>query len=181
MFRSTEAQSENKNDRHGAAEYTRPATWEDLLQVARLMNKHKVRYVLVGGYALAAHGYARMTQDIDIAVSPDEENAERWIKALSELPDGAALELKGETDPFEGDILHAIRINDEFTVDVLPSVSGVPFSELEKHKIDLKVEDETIPVLDLKGLLKTKQGLRPKDRADADLLRRVIERIEKHE
>ncbi len=96
MFRSTEAQSENKNGRHGVVEYTRPATWEDLLQVARLMNKYKVRYVLVGGYALAAHGYARMTQDIDIAVSPDEENAERWIKALSELPDGAALELKGK-------------------------------------------------------------------------------------
>lgn len=61
LFRSTEVQSENKNDRSGAAEYTRPATWEDLLLVARLMNKHQVRYVLVGGYALAAHGYARMT------------------------------------------------------------------------------------------------------------------------
>jgi hypothetical protein len=157
--------------------FTRPATWEDVVGLARSLNRHRVRYLLVGGYALAAHGYVRMTEDIDIAVAPDPENSRRWILALSELPDRAAAELAGETDPFDGDHLHAIRINDEFTVDILPSVSGVPFSELERHTEWMDLEGEPVPVLDLVGLLKTKQGVRPKDQADARILRRAIDRL----
>ena len=125
-------------------------------------------------YTLAAHGYVRMTEDVDIAVSPDPENARKWIAALAELPDGAGGELEGEEDPFQGDYLHAIRINDEFTVDILPSVAGIPFAELEKHIQWSRIEDERIPVLDLQGLLLTKQGLRPKDQADARVLQAAI-------
>jgi hypothetical protein len=154
--------------------YTRPATWADVIFTMRLLNAAGVRYVLVGGYALAAHGYVRMTEDIDIAVSPDPENTRRWISALAQLPDGAAHEMAEEADPFDGDYLHAIRINDEFTIDVLPAAAGVPFAELERHIEWLELEGERIPVLDLIGLLKTKQGLRPKDQADAAVLRRAL-------
>ena len=154
--------------------FTRPATWEDVITTARLLNRYQVRYLLVGGYALAAHGYVRMTEDIDIAVAPDSENSRRWIFALSELPDGAAQELAGENDPFEGDHLHAIRINDAVTVDVMPSVSGVSFPELEQLAETMVLDGVPVPVLGLKGLLKTKQGLRPKDQADAAMLQRVI-------
>ena len=155
--------------------YTRPASWEDVLTVARLLNRHRVRYILVGGYALAAHGYVRMTEDIDIAVAPTDENANQWIIALSQLPDGAAGELQGEQDPFEGDHLHAIRLNDEFTIDLLPAVAGVSFDELERHTEILDLDGEPVPVLSLRGLLLTKQGIRPKDKADAALLRRALE------
>lgn len=160
-----------------AVSYTRPATWEDVLTTVRLLNQRKVRYVLVGGYALAAHGYVRMTQDIDIAVAPDRENARRWIDALGDLPDGVSRELANEPDPFEGDVLHAIRINDEFTVDILPSVSGIPFAALESHIEWLQLGGEPVPVLDLEGLLMTKQGLRPKDQADAQILRGALEQL----
>jgi hypothetical protein len=47
--------------------FTRPATWADVLRTARLLNAHRVRYLLVGGYALAAHSLVRMTQAVDIA------------------------------------------------------------------------------------------------------------------
>ncbi len=154
--------------------YTRPATWEDVLTVASHLNRQGARYVLVGGYALAAHGYVRMTEDVDIAVAPDPENARKWVAALAGLPDGAGRELEVEEDPFRGDHLHAIRINDEFTVDVLPSVAGIPFAELEKHIQWLEMEGERIPVLDLQGLLLTKQGVRPKDQSDARVLKSAI-------
>ena len=154
--------------------YTRPATWEDVLDLARRLERHGARYVLVGGYALAAHGLVRMTTDIDIAVLPDPENNRRWIAALAELPDGVAAELIGEDDPFAGDLLHAIRINDEFTVDVMPSVAGIAFETLAAHAVELEIEAERIPVLDLAGLLMTKQGDRPKDQADAALLRAAL-------
>lgn len=157
--------------------FTRPATWNDVLDLVRLLERHQVRYILVGGYALAAHGYVRMTQDIDIAVAPTHENSIRWIAALSHLPDHAAADLVGEEDPFQGDYLHAIRINDEFTVDILPSVSGVPFEELEAHAVTIDVSGVSLRVLDLDGLLLTKQGIRPKDMADREILIRVLNDI----
>jgi len=157
--------------------FTRPATWSDVLELARLLERYRVRYVLVGGYALAAHGYVRMTQDIDIAVAPTAENAVRWIAALSHLPDCAAAEMAGEEDPFRGDYLHAIRINDEFTVDVLPSVAGVSFAELETRAVVIEVSGISLRVLDLEGLLLTKQGVRPKDIADREILIRALQRI----
>jgi len=161
-----------------ADDYTRPATWEDVQTTVRLLNRARVRYVLVGGYALAANGYVRMTVDIDIAVAPDPENSARWIAALAALPDGASKTLSGESDPFEGDYLHAIRLNDEFTIDIMPSVAGISFAELERHIAWLDLDDEAMPVLDLAGLLKTKQGLRPKDQADARILREALRRLE---
>jgi hypothetical protein len=158
--------------------FTRPALWEDVLELARRLNRHGARYVLVGGYALAAHGLVRMTTDIDIAVAPDSDNNRRWVAALAELPDGVATELAGEDDPFAGNLLQAIRINDEFTVDVMPSVAGVPFAILEKHAERLVIDGEAIPVLDLRGLLDTKQqSEHPKDQADATLLREALARL----
>jgi hypothetical protein len=117
-----------------------------------------------------------MTQDVDIAVAPGAENAQRWVAALSELPDGAARTLVGEEDPFAGGERYTIRINDEFTVDVLPAAGGVPFEALEPHIVTLTIQGEPVRVLDLEGLLLTKQGVRPQDQADAALIRRALGR-----
>ncbi len=155
--------------------YTRPATWQDLVRIVELLQKYKVEFVLVGGYALASHGYNRMTTDIDISVNPSFDNSKKWILALSELPDGVTKELIGEADPFDGDYKHAIRINDEFTIDIMPSVSGVDFQTLKRHVNILHVGDVEIPVLDLDGLLLTKQNsIRPKDIADVDMIRKML-------
>jgi hypothetical protein len=143
-----------------------------------LFDEFQVRYVLVGGYALAAHGYVRMTQDVDIAVDPSPENSKRWIEAMARLPDAVTAEMRGEEDPFDGDYLHAIRINDEFTIDLLPSVAGVPFKELDKHAQLLEIDDVRIRVLDIAGLLLTKQGLRPKDLADRAILEQAMHRLQ---
>lgn len=62
-------------------EYTRPATWEDLKRLTGLLNDAKVEYALVGGYAIASHGFPRMSEDIDILVNPAAENSRRWIAA----------------------------------------------------------------------------------------------------
>lgn len=161
------------------SEYTRPATWEDVKRVAEFLNAAGVEYALVGGYALAAHGFSRFTEDVDFLVEPSPENARRWIVALSRLPDGAARELTGEADPFAADRRYAIRINDEFTVDVLPSVAGRTWAELSPHVETIDVGGVKLRVLSLEGLLLTKQGARPKDRMDAELLRQAMEALEK--
>ena len=156
-------------------EYTRAATWQDVIRVARYLNEAGAVYMLVGGYALIAQGLNRTSEGIDILVRPDADNANRWIVALSRLPDGAAQELAGETDLLEHDIHYGIRINDEITVDVLGSVCGLTWDDLKAYRTSLTVDDVMIPTLNLEGLLLTKQGMRPKDRMDAAILQRALE------
>jgi len=159
------------------AEFTRPATWEDLKRVAGYLEEAGVEYALIGGYGLAAHGLVRMTEDIDLLVDPSRENCRRWIAALSRLPDGAARELAGEPDVFAKERSYAIRINDEFTVDVLPAAAGVPWAELRRYIQDVNLDGVRVRVLSLEGLLRTKSGARPKDQLDAAAITRALEQL----
>jgi hypothetical protein len=147
---------------------TRAATYDDLLAVVALLEAEGVEYALIGGYALALQGIVRLTEDVDLLVEPTAENARRWVRALSRLPDGAAKELEGD------DTLHlepyAIRINDEFTVDVMNSASGFGWEELRPFRVRI----DGINALSLEGLLKMKEHGRLKDRADAEAIRRAL-------
>lgn len=96
------------------------------------------------------------------------------LLALSRLPDGAARELAGEEDVFQREGPYAIRINDEFTIDVMPAACGHHWSELAPFIEEKEVDGTRIPVLSMEGLLLTKEGLRHRDRADAAALRRAI-------
>lgn len=159
------------------AEYTRPATWDDVLRIARWFEESGVDYALVGGYALAAHGLSRFTEDVDVLVDPSAANSLRWIVALARLPDGAARELQSDPDVFGSQKQYAIRINDEITVDVLPAAAGKTWDQLKQHIVTVDVDGVALRVLDLEGLLATKRGLRPKDQADAVLIERAIEAL----
>jgi hypothetical protein len=134
---------------------------------------------LIGGYAIAAHGYNRFSEDVDILVDPSPENATRWIEALARLPDGATAELRGEEDIFEREGKYAIRVNDEFTVDVMPAACGHSWEELRQYIEEVEIDGVFIKLLGLRGLLLTKEGMRDKDRADAYVLRRALEELEK--
>jgi hypothetical protein len=147
--------------------------------VARYLGAAGVEYALVGGYALGAHGFSRFTEDIDILVNPSAENSRRWVIALSRLPDAAAAALATERDVFADDKRYAIRINDEFTVDVLPSIAGLTWDEMKAHITTIDIDDVPIRVLDLPGLLKTKQGARPKDQMDAAVISEALRRLKK--
>lgn len=149
-------------------ERTRAATYEDVLRVAKLLEEEHVEYALIGGYALALQGIVRLTEDIDILVEPTLENSRRWVRALTKLPDGAAKELVGDDTLHEE--LYAIRINDEFTVDVMNSASGFTWEELLPYRRRV----EGIHVLSLEGLLRMKERGRLKDQADAEAIRKAL-------
>jgi hypothetical protein len=149
-------------------ERTRAATYEDVLRVVALLEREGVEYALIGGYALAFQGIVRLTEDVDILVRPTEENARRWVRALSDLPDGAAKELSGDTTLHEEP--YAIRINDEFTVDVMNSASGFTWEALAPFRVRV----DGVTVLSLEGLLRMKEHGRLKDRADAEAIRKAL-------
>ena len=147
---------------------TRAATYDDLRGIVALLDEHHVEYALIGGYALALQGIVRLTEDIDLLVEPTRENAARWVRALSELPDGAARELEGDSTLHEEP--YAIRINDEFTVDVMNSASGWSWQELVGYRIRI----EGVNVISLEGLLRMKENGRLKHRADAEEIRKIL-------
>ena len=149
-------------------ERTRAATYRDLFRVAELLEQEHVEYALIGGYALALQGIVRLTEDVDILVEPSIENARRWVRALSKLPDGAAKELAGD-DTLHSEI-YAVRINDEFTVDVLNSASGFTWQQMLPYRTRI----EGINVVSLEGLLRMKEHGRLKDQADAEAIRSAL-------
>ncbi len=149
-------------------ERTRAATYEDVLRIAELLEQEHVEYALIGGYALALQGIVRLTEDVDILVEPSEENAERWVRALSKLPDGAAKELIGDKTVHREP--YAIRINDEFTVDVMNSASGFTWEQMLPYRTRI----EGINVVSLAGLLLMKEHGRLKDQADAEAIRQAL-------
>jgi hypothetical protein len=147
--------------------------------LACLLKEADVEYALVGGYAIAAHGFNRFSEDIDLLVNPSAENSRRWVLALAQLPDHATRELLSNPDVFASDARYAVRINDEFTIDVMPSVAGQGWGDLQSHIEIIDLDGVPLRLLSLEGLLKTKQGVRPKDQLDAALLRQMIEELKK--
>jgi hypothetical protein len=149
-------------------ERTRAATYQDVCRVAHLLEQEHVEYALIGGYALALQGIVRLTEDVDILVEPTLENTRRWVRALSNLPDGAAKELAGDDTLHEE--LYAIRINDEFTVDVMNSASGLTWQDILPYRTRI----DGINVVSLEGLLRMKEHGRLKDQADAEAIRQAL-------
>lgn len=155
------------------AEYSRPATLDDLKALIRSLNEQRVDYLLIGGYALFAHGYHRATVDIDLLAAADRETGERFKKALLVLPDRAARDL----DPAwfeEGD---NIRVADAFVVDILFNACGETYETLKPFAEAVDLDGIPVRTLNLEGLLRTKQSARDKDAADRVVLQQALELI----
>ncbi|MBF0471904.1 MAG: hypothetical protein HQL48_11110, partial [Gammaproteobacteria bacterium] len=71
-------------------EFSRPATLDDLKRVVASLNEHHAHYLLIGGYALFSHGYHRATEDIDLLIPENANEAENIIQSLMILEDGEA-------------------------------------------------------------------------------------------
>lgn len=149
-------------------EYCRPASLDDLKALIGSLNRQRVDYLLIGGYALFVHGYHRATTDIDVLVPATVESGARIKAALMVLPDQAAKDLEPEWFA-EGD---NIRVADAFVVDVMLNACGETYETLKQYAITVDLEGIPVQTVSLEGLLRTKQTARDKDAAD----RRVLER-----
>ncbi len=152
-------------------EYARPATIADLKAVMQSLNKNKVDYFLIGGYALFAHGYYRATTDIDILVPPTREQGKRVIKALLILPERASEQI----DPAWFEEGETIRVADEFIVDLLFNACGETNQTLARYAEIVDLDGIPVRTLSLEGLLLTKQTVRDKDVMDRMVLQKAIE------
>jgi predicted nucleotidyltransferase len=156
-------------------EFCRPATITDLMNLIKSLNEKGAQYILIGGYALYAHGIHRATEDIDILVPAKREAAQPIIEALMMLPDKTAKELEPEWFD-EGE---NIRLADEFVVDLILSTCQQTYDTLEKYIEIILVDGIPITTLNIEGLLLTKQSMREKDMMDRRSLELILSRINK--
>jgi len=142
---------------------------KDFKEFIEFLNSSEVRYLVVGGYAVALHGHPRYTKDLDIWVEASPTNAERLLKALDDFGLGS-IGLQRE-DFLEADRVIQLGIPPE-RIDLLTSVSGVDFEKCHEAREQVEVDGVMVNFIDLENLRKNKKALRrPQDLADLDLLK----------
>jgi len=141
------------------------ADWNDFL---RLLLSHHVRFLLVGGHAVAGHGEPRLTEDLDVYVDVSAANARRLRKVLVEFGLGSAT-------PSESELLERGRIwmigRKPHRIDILTEIDGVAFEECWLGRTEADFAPAPIPVIGRTELIKNKRASgREKDRADVERL-----------
>lgn len=148
----------------------RPATLEDLKRLAVALNEAGAEYLLIGGYALLAHGYPRATVAIDLLVPQRANAAEPVRRALLVLSDRSAVDLRPEWFA-EGE---GIRIADEVVVDLVFETCGETFDTLAPFARVIDLQGVPVRTISLEALLRTKQSARSRDVEDRAVIERAL-------
>jgi hypothetical protein len=157
------------DDAHDGS-YAREPQVEDLLRLCRALNDAGARYVLIGGFAVIAHGGARTTKDVDLLVDAAPENIARVKQALRVLEDQAVNEV-ADTDVGRYAV---VRVADEIVVDLMAQACGIAYAEAASDVRPLTIDDVTIPVASPALLIRTKNTMRPSDAVDRRYLEELL-------
>jgi len=140
----------------------------DFKEFVQSLNDNDVRYLIVGGYAVAFHGHPRYTKDLDIWVWSDEENAANVVKALDQF--GFASLGLGVGDFLEPDTVIQLGYPPN-RIDLIIGLEGMDFESHYASRIEVDIDGTTMNFIDLEGLKKSKRlAGRLQDLADLENL-----------
>lgn len=141
------------------------ADFKDMLSA---FNGHRVRYLVVGAHALASHGHARSTGDLDLWIDCSAANAKRVMNALKDF--GAPLfDLTLDDLASEG-IVFQVGIA-PLRIDILTTISGVRFRSAWPRRVATTIDGIPINVIAREDLIRNKRSAgRPKDLIDVQTL-----------
>ena len=132
---------------------------------------HDVRYLIVGGYALAAHGLPRATGDLDAWIWTDRENAQNILAALDDFGFGG-LGIT-EVDLTSDDCVIQLGYP-PYRIDIITAIDGVEFETAWARRLEVRLDTVTVPFIGLDDLIANKRAAgRPQDIAD-------VIRLEQH-
>jgi len=140
----------------------------DFKELLKLLNAHKVDYLVVGGYALGFHGAPRFTGDIDLFVKPDPQNAKRILDTLKEFGfESSDLSQDDFTSPKS-----VIQFGfPPVRIDIMNSLSGVSWEKADSGKIKGDLDNITVYFIGKEDLITNKKTLgRQRDLADIEAL-----------
>ena len=145
-------------------------TSPDFKELLSLFKKHRVRYLVVGGYAVMKYTEPRFTKDLDLWIATDEENAKAVFEALKEF--GAPLKGLAPSDFMEKGYFYQMGIP-PFRLDIMLSIPGGEFEAAWEHREEVRLEDLIIPFIAKKDLTSAKEASgRAQDLIDAEQLKK---------
>jgi predicted nucleotidyltransferase len=152
---------------------------KDFEDFVKLLNKHEVKYMVVGGYALALHGKPRHTGDLDIWINISEDNAGRLMKVINEFG-LSALGLQ-KADFLEPGYITQIGYP-PLRIDILNNIDGMEFEDAISGMQTLKADDDfAICYIGLNDFLKNKRASgRKQDLADIKEIKKLIDKSGKN-
>ncbi|MEY4394950.1 MAG: hypothetical protein RL595_2199 [Planctomycetota bacterium] len=127
----------------------------DFREFLKLLNANGVKYLLIGGYAVAYHGYPRATGDIDIWVAMEKANAQKIVLVLKEL----GFDLPNLTPVLFLKEEQIIRMgNPPYRIEIATTISGVDFEDCHQSRIIGTIEEIEIPIINLEKLRVNKKA-----------------------
>jgi predicted nucleotidyltransferase len=148
---------------------------EDLLNYWRCLNKHGVKYIMVGGVAVNLCGYNRATDDIDVWIDDTVENREHYRNAFKEYS-GYDLPMMNRLQIIPG--WTNFQLNNGFKLDLFIKMKGLEkysFDECFKLANIAEINGITIPFLHINHILANKKAVnRPKDQVDVIYLEKIL-------
>lgn len=141
---------------------------QDFKEFIQSLNDNRVRYLVVGGYAVALHGHPRYTKDIDIWIEMSPENAANVIGALEQFG-FTSLELRETDFLIPGQVIQLGQPPNR--IDLLCSVSGVDFATCYESRFTVDIDGVPVDFIGLEDLRKNKAASgRYQDLADLENL-----------
>lgn len=138
---------------------------QDLKEFIQLLDAHDVRYLVVGGAAVNALGFVRMTEDLDFWVERSDANADKMLAALSEFGMGEQFNKADLLDPKA--VLMLGRPPNR--IDILTWISGREFEDCYPRRVYGNLGGVRVPLISVEDLLINKKAsARKKDLADVE-------------
>lgn len=140
----------------------------DFRDFLSLLNEHRAEYLVIGGYAVNAHGYSRPTGDLDVWVAISPDNAERVFDVIVAFGFGTP-DLSRESLLTPGRI---VRMGlQPVCIEVCNTIDGVHFAECQRRAVVVEVAGVAVPFIGLADLRQNKKSSgRMKDLVDLDYL-----------
>ncbi|HYV14330.1 MAG TPA: DUF6036 family nucleotidyltransferase [Pyrinomonadaceae bacterium] len=146
---------------------------QDFRDMLLCLTEARVDFMIVGAYALAAHGFPRATGDIDIWVRNSSDNANRVMSALAKF--GAPLSGLSEQDFMAADMVVQVGVQ-PCRIDITTGIDGIGFNEAWENKMAITVDGIDLFVPSKADLLKNKVASgRDKDQGDVAWLKRNLD------
>jgi len=143
----------------------------DWIELCSLLSVHGAEYLVVGGQAVIAHGYPRLTKDMDLWVRPTVDNGARVLAALEAFGTGSNILTPQQ---FEDPRTLLMLGREPFRVDILTDIPGVTFDEAWNSRMYVTVDEVSLPIIGKAELIKNKRAVgRLQDLADAEELEKL--------
>lgn len=142
---------------------------DDFREFLTCLNDAGVEYLLVGGHAVAYHGYVRPTRDMDVWVAVSPDNADRLVRAVNSFFSGA---LPGLAREWFLDVENVTRFGAvPNLIEILPKVSGRDFKEAFARRVTATIDGQSVNLISMDDLVANKKAsARLKDLADVEQL-----------